>query len=138
MRKGQSSQEFNLVAEGIRKMALLWQLVKNGTLEKGSILFWDEPEANINPGYLSIIVELLLELESSGVQIFLATHDYILAKYFEVRKNENNKVLFHSFCRKGDTIEYSQGHVFAELRNNLIIDSFNKLLDEVYHLEVEI
>lgn len=45
LKSGNSKQEFNLVAEGIRKMALLWQLVKNGTLEKGSVLFWDEPEA---------------------------------------------------------------------------------------------
>ena len=48
LKSGNSKQEFNLVAEGIRKMALLWQLVKNGTLEKGSVLFWDEPEANVN------------------------------------------------------------------------------------------
>ncbi len=26
------------------KIALIWQLAKNGTLEKGSILFWDEPK----------------------------------------------------------------------------------------------
>ena len=38
LKKGNSKQEFNLVAEGVRKMALLWQLVKNGTLEKGSFL----------------------------------------------------------------------------------------------------
>ena len=41
----QAKLEFNLVAEGLRKIALLWQLIKNGTLEKGSVLFWDEPEA---------------------------------------------------------------------------------------------
>ena len=40
----QARMEFNLVAEGMRKIALLWQLIKNGTLEKGSVLFWDEPE----------------------------------------------------------------------------------------------
>lgn len=37
--------EFHLVSEGIRKIALLWQLIKNGTLDQGSVLFWDEPEA---------------------------------------------------------------------------------------------
>ena len=31
LKKGNTRQEFTLVAEGIRKMALLWQLVKNGT-----------------------------------------------------------------------------------------------------------
>lgn len=56
--------EFNLVAEGLRKIALLWQLIKNGTLEKESVLFWDEPEANINPEYIPVLAELLIMLES--------------------------------------------------------------------------
>ena len=65
----QARLEFNLVAEGLRKIALLWQLIKNGTLEKGSVLFWDEPEANINPAYIRIIVDMILELQRRGVQI---------------------------------------------------------------------
>ena len=55
----QAKLEFNLVAEGLRKIALLWQLIKNGTLEKGSVLFWDEPEANINPKYIPVLACLL-------------------------------------------------------------------------------
>lgn len=132
LKKGNSKQEFNLVAEGIRKMALLWQLVKNGTLEKGAILFWDEPEANINPAYLSTIVELLYELQQNGVQIFISTHDYMLAKYFEVRKKENTSLMFHSFKRENNVVTYSSAEKFGELKNNLIIESFNKLLDEIY------
>lgn len=136
LKKGQSKQEFSLIAEGIRKMALLWQLVKNGTLEKGAVLFWDEPESNINPAYLSIIAELLLELSRSGVQIFLSTHDYMLAKYFEVKKDNPDSVLYHSFrCKEEGGIEYSQSKVFGELKNNLIVESFNSLLDEIYTLE---
>lgn len=134
LKKGNSKQEFNLVAEGIRKMALLWQLVKNGTLEKGSVLFWDEPESNINLAYLSIIVELLCELQRSGVQIFISTHDYMLAKYFETRKTEDSSLTFHSFKRHGDIVEYSSAKKFGELKNNLIIESFDKLLDEIYDL----
>lgn len=78
--------EFNLVAEGLRKIALLWQLIKNGTLEKGSVLFWDEPEANINPKYIPVLAELLIMSESEGVQIFVSTHDYFLSKYIEVKR----------------------------------------------------
>ena len=39
---------------------------QNGTLEKGSVLFWDEPEANINPKYIPVLVESLMMLESEG------------------------------------------------------------------------
>lgn len=136
LKKGNSKQEFNLVAEGIRKMALLWQLVKNGTLEKGSVLFWDEPEANINPKYISIIVDMLLELQRDGVQIFMSTHDYMLAKYFEIRKSEGNSVLFHSLNKTEDGVEVSSGYKFGELKDNIIIRSFESLLDEIYSAEV--
>lgn len=135
LKKGNSKQEFNLVAEGIRKMALLWQLVKNGTLEKGSVLFWDEPEANMNPMYLSTIVELLYELQRHGVQIFVSTHDYMIAKYFETRKkDESSSIIFHSFTRADDVVEYSSALKFGDLNNNRIIESFDKLLDEIYNL----
>lgn len=137
LKSGNSKQEFNLIAEGIRKMGLLWQLVKNGTLEKGDILFWDEPEANINPSYISIIVSLLLELQRNGVQIFVSTHDYMLASYFEVQKQNTDEVKFHSLSHaQKNTIEYEAGARFADLKNNSIIFAFNQLLNEIYDLGV--
>ena len=138
LKSGNSKQEFNLVAEGIRKMALLWQLVKNGTLEKGSVLFWDEPEANINPLYISIIVDLLLELQRKDVQIFISTHDYMLASYFEVKKTAEDHLLYHSLSHSGKkaVLEYEKSERFSELKNNKIIEAFNKLLDEIYNMEV--
>lgn len=135
MKVANSKREFNLEAEGIRKMALLWQLVKNGTLEKGAVLFWDEPEANINPAYISIIVELLYTLQRDGVQIFVSTHDYMLAKYFETRKKEDTSILFHSFRKDGNIVEYSSASRFADLKNNLIIESFDNLLSEIYAVQ---
>lgn len=138
LKNGNSKQEFNLVAEGIRKMSLLWQLVKNGTLENGSILFWDEPEANINPSYIHLIVEMLLELQQRGVQIFISTHDYMLASYFEVRKEEQDQILFHSFTRdsKKDFVKYERSEKFAALKENPIISAFDKLLNEIYGMEI--
>ena len=87
-----SKQEINLVSDGIRRMSVLSQLIKNGTLEKGSVLFWDEPEASINPKHIPILVDLLFILENEGVQIFVSTHDYFLAKYIEVKRNEKSEL----------------------------------------------
>ena len=136
LKRGNSKQEFNLIAEGIRKMVLLWQLIKNGTLEKGSVLFWDEPENNINPAYIPVIVEILLELQRKGVQIFVATHNYMIANYFEVRKTEQDSILFHSLFHKDDAggIQYEKASGFADLKENAIISAFDKLLDEIYDL----
>ena len=71
LKRGNSKVEFNLVAEGIRKIALLWQLVKNGILVDGSVLFWDEPEANINPIHIPILAEMLINLQQNGVQLMI-------------------------------------------------------------------
>lgn len=136
LKSGSSKQEFNLIAEGIRKMALLWQLIKNGTLENGSVLFWDEPEANINPTYIPIIVEILLELQRKGVQVFISTHDYMLASYFEVKKTEHDILMFHSLSVTGTAYEvtYEKAEKFADLKNNSIISAFDKLLNEIYDI----
>lgn len=135
--ENQLKLEFQLVAEGMRKIALLWQLIKNGTLEKGTVLFWDEPEANLNPSVIPTLVDLILELQSQGVQIFISTHDYILAKYFEVKRKENNDVLFHSLYQTDDGVKCETNVNFRDLETNAIISSFDKLLDEVYFAHVE-
>ena len=72
---------------------------KNGTLEKGSVLFWDEPEANINPKYIPVLAELLIMLETEGVQIFVSTHDYFLSKYIEVKRRQDSKVQYISLYK---------------------------------------
>lgn len=127
--------EFSLVAEGIRKLALLWQLIKNGTLESGSILLWDEPEANLNPKYIPIVAEMLLTLQRNGVQVFVATHDYFLTKYFEVKRNSSDNVLYHSLYKENDAASVVCESVDAldDLTHNSIRDTFI----ELYKAEVE-
>jgi len=130
LRQENKNLEFSLVAEGIRKVALLWQLVKNGTLEKGSILFWDEPEANLNPKYVPIIADLLLELEKSGVQIFISTHDYFIAKYLDVRKKEDNRIIFLSLYQGDSGVKCESADSFTMLKNNTIMETFLSLYEE--------
>lgn len=131
LKHGNTKIEFNLVAEGIRKIALLWQLVKNGVLVSGSVLFWDEPEANINPIHIPIIAEILLNLQQNGVQIFISTHDYFLNKYLEVKRQTSDKVMFHSFFYDEDhTVAVESAPHFKELTHNSILDTFISLYQE--------
>ncbi len=128
----QARIEFHLVAEGLRKLALLWQLIKNGTLEKGTILFWDEPEANLNPKAIPSIVEILLDLQREGVQIFISTHDYMLAKYFEVRAKEQDTLCYYSLTKNEiGNVEVAVCENFRDLKNNPIISAYDALLEEV-------
>ena len=96
LRNKQGNLEFTLLAEGMRKLGLLWILVQNGTLQKGSVLFWDEPETNLNPTLFGTVMEVLMELQRAGVQVFFATHDYVILKELDLRKKDDDAVAFHS------------------------------------------
>lgn len=138
LKYGQSKVEFNLVAEGIRKIALLWQLIKNGTLEKGSILFWDEPEANINPVHIPLIVDMLFELQSAGVQVFISTHDYTLCKYMDIKSKEEHAMRFHSLYKTEDQgVKCESSSKFKYLEKNTIRDTFIQLYKDEVKMEME-
>ena len=68
----------HLYAEGLRKFGILWQLLRNGSLTPQTTLFWDEPEANLNPALLRKLAAVLTELARQGFQIILATHSLFL------------------------------------------------------------
>lgn len=129
--------EFSVEAEGLRKFGLLFKLIRNGLIEDGSVLLWDEPEANINPELIPMLVDILLELQRSGVQIFISTHSYNLAKYFEVKRKEKNQVLFHSLYKSGNEVLAQTEEYFGKLSNNKIILADEKLLDEVFEKNLE-
>lgn len=81
---GQPRMEINLVAEGLRKFATLYKLLANGTLTPDTTLFWDEPEANLNPALLKDMAAVLAELARAGFQIILATHSLFLMKELHI------------------------------------------------------
>ena len=122
--------EFSMEAEGIRKIGLLWRLIQNGLIDKNSILFWDEPEANINPKYIPALVEILLELQRNGVQIFVTTHDYIFSKYFDIKRLENDKVMYYSLYKTNNGVECENADKLSELNNNQIRDTFIQLYED--------
>lgn len=124
--------EFAVEAEGVKKIGLLWQLLMNESIKQNSILFWDEPESNINPKIIPEIVEILLELSRQGVQIFVSTHDYIFAKYFEIRCKTEDKMMFHSLYNSELGIIGESNKKFRDLKHNSIMQAFEELLDEVF------
>ena len=126
--------EFSMEAEGLRKLGILWKIIRNGLLNEEAILFWDEPEANINPQLIPKVVEVLLELQRSGVQIFIATHDYNLAKYFEVYRKSEDKVLYHSLFKTDNGVKAKVALRYQDIYNNPIEKAneilYNHILDK--------
>lgn len=127
---------FSLEAEGLRKLGLLWKLIRNGLLEPGTVLLWDEPEANLNPELFPLVAEILLELQKNGIQMFVATHSYNFAKYLEIRRTETEQVQFHNLyhSEQPGVIEASSAYRMEDLHDNHIMMADNKLLDEIYDL----
>lgn len=81
---GQGNLEMNLVAEGVRKLAMLARLIATGALMSRGILFWDEPEANMNPRLIKVVARAIHTLSHSGIQIFIATHCFFLLKELDL------------------------------------------------------
>ena len=125
-----SDIEFTLLAEGIRKLGLLWLLISNGSLREGSVLFWDEPETNLNPTLFGVVVEALLELQRQGVQVFIATHNYVVLKEFDLRMKQTDNVLFHSFHRtKEGEVACNTTPDYLAIDPNLIAEAYDDLYD---------
>jgi ABC-type ATPase involved in cell division len=125
----QGNLEFTLLAEGMRKLGLLWKLIQNGTLTDGSVLFWDEPETNLNPKMYGPLIEILLELRRSGVQIFIATHDYVILKELDLRGSKEDKIEYHSLYRENGKILWHKTNSYLDIHPNAIAEAFSNLYD---------
>lgn len=130
LKNKQGDLEFTLLAEGIRKLALVWLLIQNGTLLSGSVLFWDEPEANLNPALMGDVVEVILELQRLGVQVFLTTHNYVLLKEFDLRKKRDDQIRYLSLYRdESQTVVANASDSYLGIDPNAIVATFSNLYD---------
>ena len=121
--------EFPLVAEGWRKLGLLWTLIRNGSLTAGSVLYWDEPEANLNPGMFPVIAEILTKLAASGAQLHIASHSYAFLKELEYEASKNSVALamFALDRTKTEGVKVKRATQFIELDPNPILDEYDRL-----------
>lgn len=127
----------SLMAEGYKKIGILYRLLETGALVPGSsgTLLWDEPENNLNPQLLKLIAEILIELARNGQQIIIATHDYVLLKWFDILVDEKkgDEIKFHSLYNDSGDIKVDSQDAFAKLSKNLITDTFV----ELYEADIE-
>lgn len=118
-----------MVAEGLRKIATLIQLERNGWLMLGTTLFWDEPEVNLNPTLMGEIVGAILALTRRGVQVFLATHSYVILKELDLQTRKDDTVRYFAFQPGADGTTISATEDFALLAPNPILEQYDSLYD---------
>jgi predicted ATPase len=119
--------EIGLVAEGYRKLGTLAYLLANGSLGKDNTLYWDEPEANLNPNLLRELARLLLLLAKQGFQIIMATHSLFLLKEFHILAHEQQTTVryFGLSAHPGEATQVT-------MRDNL------ELLPDIVALDAEL
>ena len=134
--KGRQPLSSGMTAEGYRKIGVLHRLLCNGSINPGctGVLLWDEPEANLNPALMKEVVQVLLELSRNGQQIILATHDYVLLKWFDLLMDSGKEdhIRFHALRREAETdqvtVETSEN--YSLISKTAISDTFAELFDE--------
>lgn len=116
-KKGNQNFAMQQTAEGVKKIGVLTTLISNRQISKGTILFIDEPEANLHPDAIRKLIEVLIAMSKLGVQIFLASHSYFVIKQLAV-------------CSKRDQINTKCWSLEKDIIGN-IQNSFHDLIDGV-------
>jgi ABC-type hemin transport system ATPase subunit len=137
VRLADGDMEAALVAEGLRKLAMLSYLVLNGSLKSRSMLLWDEPEASVNPALAPLLAATALALAAQGIQVVLATHDYVFASELSLRierasdgRGDGTSHAFFGLQRAGEgRREVERAGLFTGLQTNPILDALAALHD---------
>ena len=129
--KGEGEFEMGLLSDGYRKLSMIIYMILSGSLNKNTILFWDEPETNMNPKMIRPIVQVM------GVQIFVSTHDYFIQQEFNMvasyseLNSKNLDIKFISLFRDEETrdIHYEMKNSATDLEHNAIMQEFDAMYD---------
>lgn len=125
------SMEMHLVAEGLRKLAMIARLIAAGSLLDKGFLFWDEPDSNLNPKIIKLIARTILHLCKSGIQVFVATHSLFLLRELDIllHSAEWKKIQsqFIGLDRGADGVGMKQGVTVDDIGN---IDALQEELSQ--------
>ena len=135
--RGEGEFEMGLLSDGYRKLAMIVYLILSGSMNKNTILFWDEPETNMNPKTIRPIVQALVALAKMGVQIFVTTHDYFVQQEFNMLtvypelNPECLDIRFMSLYRDGEMndVKYELEKTASDLKHNATMQEFDAMYD---------
>lgn len=113
--------EIPLVAEGLRKLGMIARLIATGRLAGNGYLFWDEPEANLNPKLIKSVAQTILELSAGGIQVFIATHSLFLLRELEILRvqstsNESGSIRFFGLSPSDGGVQISAGDDLSDIK----------------------
>ena len=123
--------EAPLVAEGLRKLGMIAYLIINGSLTENGFLLWDEPEASLNPRLSHLTTQVALDLARSGIQTWIATHDYLLTSELtleaEARGADDARFFALARDRRSEGTVVEAGDRLGDLQHNSILTAMSEL-----------
>lgn len=125
LQTGEGNMEMPLVAEGLRKIAMLARLISTGTLLEQGHLFWDEPETNLNPKLIKTVAASIVAVANSGIQVFIASHSLFLLRELEMLLDKTPAGLrcrWFALATKGGGVELEQGDRVEDLQTLVTLD----------------
>lgn len=138
--RGETYFNMHQTAEGIKKVGILARLMHNRRLAPGnsSLLFVDEPEANLHPQAIVLFAEILHHLAQSGIQIYLSTHSYFMLKRLEqlARENATDYTLLNLRKVNGNDVTGAVTRLADGLPENPIIAQSLRLFEEDLRLDL--
>jgi predicted ATPase len=118
--------EMHLVAEGLRKLAMIARLIATGSLLDKGFLFWDEPESNLNPKWVTLVARSILNMSQSGIQVFIATHSLFLLRELHIlQQQEFQKIDTRCFGFQIDSeggVKVIQGATIDDIGDITVLD----------------
>jgi len=135
---GKGAIEMHLVAEGVRKIAMLAYLLINGKLRSRGTLFWDEPESNLNPRLIRSVAEALVALVRSGHQVICATHSLFLLRELEIlkaREGPSTPAHYVGLSLDDETVRVEQADDLAGISTLVLLDEELQQSDRYLSLE---
>lgn len=124
--KDEGRMEMPLVAEGLRKLAMLARLIATGTLLDKGYLFWDEPETNLNPKLIKDVARTILHLCQNEIQVFIASHSLFLLRELDILLQspdyQGTKARFFGLHRGDDGVEVQQGESIDDIGEIAALD----------------
>ena len=113
-----------MTAMGVVNLGILALLIERRTIDRGSFLFIDEPEAHLHPAWQVIMAETLFELAKGGAHVVIATHSADILKWLEVHVKKNPEdqdlIALNKFPANGNaTVGQDFGDQIAAIKQEL-------------------
>ncbi len=132
--------EMHLVAEGLRKLAMVARLIATGSLLDKGYLFWDEPESNLNPRMIRTVARTIMQIAASGVQVFIATHSLFLLRELHILQQRDfpdfDTRCFGLHLEKEGVVSVQQGPTMDDIGSIAALDEDLAQSDRYFDVEM--